>query len=130
MNIFRSMIEEMDGMPKLGRSARELGVRTGDKTPHNDVDAVNLGDQVLPMKGLSVSPDDPMNLEKHRRPASLGGTGKDPVWEIDTDDLGHDLIYLPDSGVHGYIAPKRLMTLYEYERALESLRDKWILVTR
>ena len=125
--LYRAMIEDVDGKPKVGRSARELGVRAGDKAPHNDVDAISPNDVVFPIKGLSVSPDDPMNLEKHRRPVSLGGIGKDPVWVIDEIDLGPDLIFVHDSLTHGYIAPRVPMTLAQYEKALELLRDRWRL---
>ena len=34
--------------------------------------------------GMSAAPNDPANLGKNRRPPQVnGGTGKDPVWEIE-----------------------------------------------
>lgn len=49
-------------------------------------------------------------LLPHRRPPEFGGTGKDPVWAISTDNLGPDLVYVPDSSTHGTIKPNRPMS--------------------
>ena len=35
--------------------------------------------------GMPVSPS-PDDLSTHRKPPEFGGTGKNPVWEINTDD--------------------------------------------
>lgn len=85
------MQEAADGWPVVGASGRILGVRRGDAaTP--DVLATLPGDLVYPLQGgVSVAPDDPRHLPRHRRPASLGGTGLDPVWYIENGDLGADL---------------------------------------
>jgi hypothetical protein len=56
----------------------------------------------------------------------LGGKGKDPVWEIDTDDLGADLQFRQDSRTHGLLEPARPMALDEYEQALAATREKWV----
>ena len=80
MLLYRSMREETDGFPAVGPSGRLLGIR-GDDTTTPDVAAVNPTDPVGPGDGgLSVAPGDPMLLLRHRRPPSLGGTGRDPVW--------------------------------------------------
>jgi hypothetical protein len=76
---------------------------------------------------MSVAPDDPANLAKNRRPPQVnGGRGKDPVWEIDTDELGPDLQFHQDKPTHGTITPARPMTLDEYEAVLAATRLKWI----
>jgi hypothetical protein len=49
VKIYRSMTPAEDGLPAVGRSARQLGVRTGDHAPHNDVDAAADGDIVQPV---------------------------------------------------------------------------------
>jgi hypothetical protein len=77
---------------------------------------------------MSVSPDNPLHLPRHRRPPELGGTGKDPVWCINADELGPDLRYVPDSAhpaAHGFIEPARPMPLRQYKRALEATGSVW-----
>jgi hypothetical protein len=128
--IFRSMIEKADGLPELGRSARKLGVRTGDHTTP-DILAVNPGDIVLPGDGgLSVAPDDPMFLPRHRRAAILGATGVDPVWALDVSDLPAELALVRDSATHALIEALNAMTLAEYEAALAQTRVKWRVYAR
>jgi hypothetical protein len=121
------MTPDADGLPLIGRSARRLGVRLLDRVPNNDVDAASEVDILQPGKGVSVAPDDPAYLAKNRRPPQVnGGVGKDPVWVIDTDDLGPDLLFIRDKPTHGVISPARPMTLGEYEMALAVLRSKWV----
>src|SRR5436309_1890023 len=121
--LFRAMQEDAIGLPLMVPSARGLGVR-----PRIDVPAIRLHEIVHPGQGgLSVSPDDPMNLPYFRRPPKLQGTGKDPVWVIDATGLGTDLCYRPDpirSG-HGFIEPVRLMTLDEFQKAIAQTRASW-----
>src|SRR5437870_13410912 len=100
MRLYRSMKEAADGFPAVGPSSRLLGVRPGN-APTPDVLAVAPSDPVLPGQGgMSVVPDDPANLPRHLRPASLGGTGRDPVWYIETDDLGPNLVFRQDRATH------------------------------
>jgi hypothetical protein len=78
---------------------------------------------------MSAAPQDPANLPRNRRPAQVsGGTGKDPVWEIDTDDLGPNLQYVQDKPTHGVVAPKPPMTLADLEQALAATRARWVRV--
>ena len=121
--LFRCMRPAADGYPEVGPSNRTLGVRPG-----IDVPAVNAGDTVHPgTGGVSVSPDDPMNLPSFRRPPAYGGTAKDPVWVIDEIDLGPDRVYRPDPAraTHGFLEPARPMSLTEYEQAVDRTRDRW-----
>lgn len=130
MRLFRSMKEETDGMPAVGPSARLLGVRPGD-APIPDVLAIHPTDQVLPDDGgMSVAPDDPMRLLKHRRPPSVGGIGQDPVWYIEIGELGADLQFRQDRPTHGVIEPARPMTLQDFEDALARTRPDWKLLCR
>jgi hypothetical protein len=81
--------------------------------------------------GMSVSPPPPENLPVHRRPAEFGGTGPDPVWEFETEELPEGLRYSPDRRNpqgHGYIEPARRMSFEEYQRLLHSTRGLWRLV--
>ena len=112
-----------DGLPLVGPTARTLGVRGVELAPHHDVPVSDPTDVVGPGQGgLSVTPDDPLHLHPHRRPASLGGTGRDSMWEIDSADLGPDLVYRPDHATHGLVEPAGAMTLGEFQFALASTR--------
>lgn len=130
MRLYRSMKEDMDGLPAVGQSARMLGVRPGTSaTP--DVLAVHPTDKVLPGHGgMSVAPAEAMHLQRHRRPASLGGTGREPVWYIEVRDLGPELDFRQDRPTQGLIEPKRLMGLQEFQDALAGTRLNWKLYCR
>lgn len=122
--LFRGMKESSGGLPEVGASSRTLGVR-----PRFDVLAGNPGDIVQPGQGgLSISPHDPMNLPRHRRPPDLQGVGKDPVWCIEDTELGPDLVYRRDPAQqgHGFIEPARPMTLADYQDALAQTQARWI----
>jgi hypothetical protein len=127
MRLYRSMKEDADGLPMVGRSPRMLGVRTGsDPTP--DVTASAPSDPVVPGQGgMSVAPGDPMHLQPFRRPPSLGGIGKDPVWWIDTDDLEPELGFRQDRPTHGLVEPRHTMPLQDFEGALAKTRSRWKL---
>jgi hypothetical protein len=130
MQLFRSMKEDVDGLPVVGATGRTLGVRPGN-APTPDVLAISAHDLVMPGQGgISVAPHDPMHLLKHRRPSSLGGTGLDPVWYIETDDLPPDLQFRQDSVTHGVIEPVCAMTLQKFEDALAASRSNWKLNCR
>jgi hypothetical protein len=74
---------------------------------------------------MSAAPNDLANLPKNRRPPQVnGGTGKDPVWEIDAEDLGPKLQYVQDKSPQGVVGPKEPMTLEELERALAATRAR------
>jgi hypothetical protein len=120
--LFRSMKRAADDLPEVGQSGRTLGVR------EIDIEVDSSGWLEPEKGGMSVAPGSPANLPKHRRPPEYGGTGPDPVWRIESDDLGDDLVFRPDPGDpngHGFLEPKTAMYLEEYERALEATRAKW-----
>ena len=130
MKLFRSMKEDVTGLPMIGQSGRKLGVRLGDD-PTSDVTAIQDSDLVFPNQGgMSVAPDDPMHLLRHRRPQSLGGTGLDPVWSLETNDLEPNLQFRQDSSTHGVIEPLQAMTLQQYQAALSATRTRWKLSCR
>lgn len=127
MLLFRAMKESRDGLPEIGSTARTLGVRpAGDSAKNPDVLAKNPKEIIVPEEGgMSVVPEDPMHLLPHRRPASLGGFGFDPVWKIEADNLGLELQFRQDGPTHGVIEPKRSMTLLEFQAALAKTQGKW-----
>lgn len=123
VRLFRAMREDQHGLPEIGATARSLGVRPG-----TDVLAILANEIVRPGSGgLSVSPHYASNLPYFRRPQQLGGTGKDPVWMIDDDRLGSDLVYRPDpkNTSHGFIEPNRSMTLSAFQQALAATQPLW-----
>lgn len=111
--------------PRIGADARSLGVRAKDVTigEHGSVRASQ--------EGMSVSPMPPENLPTHRRPQEFGGSGKDPVWVLETEDLPEGLEYVPDpvnSDTHGFIAPAYRMTFEHYQQILAETGELWSLV--
>jgi hypothetical protein len=103
----------------VGPTARTLGVR-----PQVDIPVV--AGQVRPNTGgMSVAPDDPVNLHPLRRPPAFGGSGKDPVWYIAVAALGVDLQFRQDSGTHGLIEPARAMSLHDLQKALDATKPYW-----
>ncbi len=77
---------------------------------------------------MSVVPDSPRHLPRHRRPPEYGGTGNDPVWRIQETTLGPQLRYIPDDGpmpIHGVIEPAVMMTFEAYEQAIEETAPHW-----
>lgn len=123
--LYRSMKTARDGYPEPGRTARTLGARPGTDIPVGG-DGLVVGGE----GGMSVAPHSPRNLPAHRRPPEHGGTGKDPVWELDVHDLGDELVYRDDPlmpGVHGFVEPGAPMMLQQYESALLATRLAWRL---
>ena len=114
------MKEGADGTPETGPSARTLGVREGTDIPvdENGLVKPNTG-------GMSVAPDTPTNLPAHRRPPSHGGTGKDPVYGTNTDQLGPDLQFRQDSPTHGVVEPAREMPVEDFQKALGDTASDW-----
>ncbi|EDN70661.1 conserved hypothetical protein [Beggiatoa sp. PS] len=121
MQLYRAMKKDHSlDKPKIGNSARELGVRvTGEF-----LDIKLVKGNILPDDGgLSVSPESPENLPAHRRK-------RDPIWEIHSEILLNlGLQYIEDKpGKHGLIKPLRKMSLSEYEEALFQTQQYWELV--
>jgi RHS repeat-associated protein len=121
--IYRTMTPALM-MPKLGASARTLGVRPGiDIT----VDSGNVSPQP---NGMSVSPGDPLKMKPFRRPPSFGGTGpaSDLVWQMDVRLLPPGLLYVPDPTKpteHGFISPGVTMPFQAYQNLLWSTQPLW-----
>jgi hypothetical protein len=134
---------EENGKPRVGRSARLLGVRIG-----LDIDVVEMpgvyldaqgylqpetegqaiGEMVTVVlrntKGMSTS----LSIESlpaFRRPTAFGDTGKDPLWQIEDSQIHGDLEAVQDSATHVSIMPKVTMLLEKYEIALASTQGDW-----
>lgn len=80
---------------------------------------------------MSATSGSPTSLPIHRRPPSLGGTGRGPVFALEVDALGANLRWRRDpdgpSG-HGFVEPVRRMPFTEYQQALWATRPHWKLV--
>ena len=139
---YRGMVAQ-DGKPKIGRSARLLGVRPAidiniEQMPigfldeqgyllpesqrnfHGDCVSVAIRD----IKGMSVS----LSIEglpAFRKPTEFGGNGKDPLWKIDDSIITGDLQAVQDSRTHVSIMPRVTMSLEKYEAALASTQKYW-----
>ena len=139
---YRGMVAQ-DGKPKIGRSARLLGVRPAidinieqmpigfldehghllpesERQLHGDLIAVAIRDT----KGMSVS----LSIEglpAFRKPTEFGGNGKDPLWKIDDSIITGDLQAVQDSSTHVSIMPRVTMSLAKYETALANTQQYW-----
>lgn len=127
MIVLRAMTAGDDGRPGfMENPARTLGVRIGGGRP--DVVVVASGLVLPETGGMSVSPPPPENLPEHRRPEEYYGTGRDPVWALETDDLPPELVYRPDPKDperHGFIGPATMMLLDDYKTLLRNTRRLW-----
>ncbi len=142
---YRGMIAD-NGKPKIGRHARYLGIRPNIdidvdlvskdsidecgyliSSSSHDTDREMVEVAVRNTKGMSVS----LSIEAlpdFRKPLAFGGSGRDPLWQIDSDKITGDLEAVRDSATHVSIMPKVTMLLAQYEAALASTSDAWELV--
>jgi hypothetical protein len=125
--IFRAMKAESDGLPKVGRSGRELGVRVGG--PVRDIPVRSDGTVEPHSGGMSVALDEARYLPKHRLPMSLGGEGRDQVFFMGATELPPDLTVRPDPYPHALVEPGARCLLEEFESALATTRASWRMVS-
>jgi hypothetical protein len=142
---YRGMAKQ-NGKPKLGRSARLLGVRPNvdidiEQLPAGCVDeqgylrpeaerrwiGESLAVAIKNTKGMSVSLSID-GLPAFRKPAKFGGTGRDPLWQIDNSKITGDLEAVQDSPTHVSILPSATMLLERYEAALANTQNHWEIV--
>lgn len=143
VRIYYRGMATMDGKPKLGRSARLLGVRPGvdidvsymlqdwldaqgylhPEAERND-SGVEVEVAIRNTKGMSTS----LSIEGlplFRKPKAFGGTGRDPLWQIDSKYINEDLEAVQDSATHVSIMPRVTMLLERYEAALAETQNYW-----
>jgi hypothetical protein len=139
---YRGMAEE-NGKPKIGRSARLLRIRPGididveqmprdcldeqgylrpeaERNPTGELVAVAIRNTKGMSTSLSIE-----GLPAFRRPATFGGTGRDPLWQIEDSKINRDLEAVQDSPTHISIMPRNTMLLEKYETALAKTQDDW-----
>jgi hypothetical protein len=139
---YRGMAEA-NGKPKVGRSARLLGVRLGIDIDIEEISRDWLDDQgylrpeterkttgelvvvaIRSTKGMSTSLLIE-SLSAFRRPTAFGGMGRDPLWQIEDSKISGDLEAVQDSATHVSIMPRVTMLLEKYETALANTQNDW-----
>jgi hypothetical protein len=128
--VYRAMKKSDDKHPLLGRTARTLGVRVA---PHGTVPKRPLEFDVYPDAadyvcsgfGMSVAMDNPKALPKHRRPRSLGGEGRDPVFALSAAAVSGVLRLFENAPPHALIEPAVPCLLAAFETALAETRVSW-----
>ena len=121
--MFRAMKAEADGLPKAGRSSRELGIRIDGQI--RDLPVGEDGTVEPETGGMSVALDAAQNLPKPRLPRSLGGEGRDPVFTMRRANVPETLILRVDRYPHALVEPIRRCLLVEFESDLASTRPFW-----
>ncbi len=127
VTLYRAMKESPNGGPQVGQTARTLGVRPG-PGENTDLDVTPEGKVEPETGGMSVTPNSPAGLPPIRRPPSMGGRGKDPVWCMGTQCLPEGLTFRPDPKspeTHGFVEPTRSMSFEEYQQLIESTQASW-----
>lgn len=108
----------------VGGGARGLDIRRGlDVEQTEDDEIVGPGSG-----GLSTAPDNPRLLQRHRRPESLGGTGKHPVWMIEQTMLpGLGLGSRRDKPNHEIVEADEKVTLGVYIARIHATVSHWAI---
>jgi hypothetical protein len=126
--IYRAMTREGD-RPKLGPTARTLGVRPRDIPVVDGSVAPGTG-------GMSVAPSW-RDLPSHRIPRRLArlapdaaGSNDDACWRTGEGPFGpgpvaEGLALRPDKPTHGLVEPSEAMSFESYQAFLEATRDEW-----
>jgi hypothetical protein len=146
MKLYYRGMRESNGKPKVGRSARLLGVRPevdidvvlvpesrlddiGDLNnfPEQETEAETVAVVIRNTKGMSTA----LSIEglpSFRKPQAFGGTGQDPLWQIEDYHIMGDIEAVQDGETHVSILPRTTMLLARYEAALAATQDFWELV--
>jgi hypothetical protein len=127
MMLFRPMKADLDCFPLTGASRRTLGVKPGEP-PDGDI-PIDEGNRVRPNTGgMSVTADDPRRLPKHRLPRTMGGEGRDPLFEISRHALPTLLAVRadqPSPSLHRLVEPATRSDFDDYQKLLYDTRASW-----
>jgi hypothetical protein len=117
------MKSDADRLPRIGQTARELGVR-----PDLDIPVDPKG-HVNPLTGgMSITADDPMNLPPHRRPVAYNGIGRDPVFTIEGERLTTFHSLRQDGMYHFLVEPKYPCPFHDFQAAIHLTRPHWLIL--
>jgi hypothetical protein len=121
------MTPDADGLPLVGRSARQLGIRLGRDVVPNDQGFVVPGGG-----GMSVATGSHWNLPAHRRPRMMGrgssGNPSDCVYRVALPfEVRFALEVREDDPEkhHALVEPGVPMTVSSFEGALAETRSAW-----
>ena len=124
-------MEGANGYPRVGDTARRLGVRVG-----TDIEPDADGLVYCAESGMSVGPS-VAALPSHRIPTRLmhiapdaAGKDSDYVWSLGTGpfadgEIGVSLTLLVDEPTHGVVRPAHTMMLDDYTAALSATCQSW-----
>lgn len=137
--MYRSMKRSPDGKPTVGSKSKELGVRVP-PDPHTDVDLDSSQFVILNRRGMSVV-DNWRIQQVHLIPKRLknlvqGAIGSDNMscWRLGlapfaegtvTESL--DLVLKTNNSRAGNIVPRISQHVQDFQDALESTRNHWIV---
>ncbi len=119
-NLYRAM-RQAGNRPEL--APNQLGVRTQGTV--RDIKLHPNGTVYPDTGGMTVVPDDPMQMQRHHRPASLLGTGRRPVWSISSARIVNPLAIRQDTPKHWLIEPALPMQLQTFSDALADTAPFW-----
>lgn len=125
--VFRAMTPDEDGKPKVGPSARELGVRRD-----NDITPSPEGIVEPGTGGMSVSTGNMWSIPPHRRPRPMGngssGPPVDVVYRAQVEAICQMRLQvredLPEIH-HALVEPSVAMQYLEFVNLLECTRNDW-----
>jgi hypothetical protein len=125
--VFRAMLQEEDGFPKVERSARALGVRIPSASQAQADIEVDEKGYVSPGKGgMSLAIGSPNHLPPHRRPRQLGGIGRDPVFILTKPFWVAVHIHVDQPGEHhACLEPIVRCPIEDFECELAATRRYW-----
>ena len=122
--LYRTMRADADGLPRVGRGARLLGVRV--EGPRIDVSPDDHGCVHTGTGGMSVTVDDPAAMPVSRRPRWLAdGASEDPLFRLEPSRVVEPLSVRVEARAHAVIEPSVGLTLDAYETSLAATRSFW-----
>ena len=136
--VYRVMTVDADGSPKVGTTARSLGVRVRSRPEDPEDIAVDSGHVAPGTGGMSVAPSwrdlPPWRIPRrlmHLVPKAFG-KNEDACWRMGDGPFkaGHvaeGLSLRLDRPKHGVVEPNNRMTLGAYRAALAATRDRWTI---
>lgn len=78
---------------------------------------------------MSVTMGDPGKMPRPRRPRTLGGEGRDPLFRMSADLLAPELVLRPDelrpSMAHACVTPVETCRFEEYQDSLYRTQPEW-----